>query len=150
MSLYEDIKARVIECMKNGNSQERDVLRTLVGEMQSKSISSGKEVTDEIVEKTLISFKENALECAKYAHQDYPQEEVDALESNYEITIYDKFLPQYMDVDEIISFLEDSIDTLKAAKADGPATGMAMGILKKYGAKVQGKDVAEAVKLIRQ
>ena len=150
MSLYEKIRRRMIECVKNGNCQERDILRTLVGEIQSKSIGTGKDITDEAVEKTLVSFKENALECAKYSHQDDPKEAVDALEANYEIEIYDKFLPQYESVDSIINLLSPNVEQLKAAKATGPATGMAMGILKKTGKKIQGKDVAKAVIAIRK
>jgi len=149
MSLFDDMKQRMIECVKNGNSQERDVLRTLVGEIQSKSIGSGKEITDEVVEKTLVSFKENALECAKYAHQDDPADAVDSLEANFEVAIYDKYLPQYETVESIITLLAPSQKQLQSAKADGPATGMAMGILKKSGAKVQGKDVKTAVETIR-
>lgn len=150
MSLYEEIKCRIVVCMKSGDKGERDILRTVVGELQSKSISSGKEITDEVVEKTLTSFKENALECIKYAHQDDPSEAVDSLESNYEIAIYDKFLPKYETVESIISMLSPNIEQLKAAKADGPATGMAMGILKKSGKSIQGKDVSAAVKIMRE
>lgn len=149
MSLYEEIKTRVIQCMKEGNKEERDILRTLIGEVQSKTISSGIEITDELVEKTLLSFKENALECMKYSHVDDPQELHDSVESRYEVGIYDKFLPKYESADSIIGILSSNIDAIKLAKSDGQATGVAMGILKKLGVKIQGKDVSIAVQKIR-
>lgn len=149
MSLYDEIKIRVTQCMKEGNKEERDILRTLIGEVQSKTISSGAEITDELVEKTLVSFKENALECIKYSHADDSSELHDAVESRYEIDIYDKFLPRYESVDSIVNILSSNIEVLKSAKSDGQATGVAMGILKKSGVKIQGKDVSVAVQKIR-
>jgi ethanolamine utilization protein EutQ (cupin superfamily) len=156
MSLYDDIRKRIVECMKSGDTIERDTLKTLVGEIQAKVARekiSGP--SDEMVEKTLMAFKEGAYQCtlesAKKAHPDACVDvdpDSDRLAWT-EISIYEKFLPQYMDVDEIVSFLEGSIDSLQSAKAVGPATGMAMGILKRSGAKVQGKDVVKAVELIR-
>jgi uncharacterized protein YqeY len=150
MSLHDQIKQRIKECMKSKNTVERDVLRTVLGEIQSKTISSGKDITDELVEKTLISFKENALECMKYSHNDDPNESQDASEAMTEVEIYDKFLPQYKTVEEIVELLQSSKAQLDSAKSDGQATGMAMGILKKSGEKIQGKDVSEAVKIIRE
>ena len=147
--MYKEMQDRIKICMKEGNSSERDILRTLVGEIQSKAIRSGKEITNEDVEKTLVSFKENALECIKYAHQDDSSEAVDALDSNHEIAIYDNYLPKYETVEAIVQILDPIAERLRSAKADGPATGMAMGILKKGDKKVQGKDVAAAVKVIR-
>jgi len=149
MSLYEEIKNRMIDCMRSGESIERDILRTLVGEIQAKSVSSGEIPTDEMVEKMLVSFKENALECIRYAHQDDPLEAVDSFDSNYEIAIYDKFLPQYETVESIVMLLAPNVEQLKSAKDNGPATGMAISILKKLGKKIQGKDVMAAVSIIR-
>ena len=149
MSLYDKINDRIIECVKSGDKNERDILRTLLGEIQAKGVITGKKLSDEVIEKIISTFKDNALECIKYAHHDDPSEAVDALESNYEIAIYDKFLPQYETVENIISILAPNVEQLKSAKADGPATGMAMGILKKTGKKIQGKDVSKAVTIIR-
>tara|TARA_R110000824_G_scaffold12226_7_gene53641 strand:- start:56652 stop:57089 length:438 start_codon:yes stop_codon:yes gene_type:complete len=144
MSLYETLRSRIIECVKSGNKEERDILKTLVGEIQSKAISTGKEPTDEMVEKTLKSFKENAEECCTYSPTSAYGEHIAE-----ELRIYDNYLPTYETVESIEQLLSPIVGKLKAAKADGPATGMAMGMLKKSGKKIQGQDVSEAVKRIR-
>jgi uncharacterized protein YqeY len=141
MNIYERMKEKLVECMKAKQTYERDVLKTVIGEIQSKSVGSGKEITDELVEKTLVSFKENAQECLKYS-----KEKENVLK---EIEVYELFLPEYESVENIVKILEANANQLRSAKGDGPATGMAMGILKKSGIKIQGKDVAEAVKQIR-
>jgi len=141
MTLYDTIKERITECMKEGNTFERDTLRTVIGEIQSKTISTGKEATNEMVEKTLTTFKENALECKGYTDHN---KDVEA-----EIAIYEQFIPEYATVEDIINLLSPIKEKLIGAKADGPATGMAIGFLKKTDAKIQGKDVASAVGMIR-
>lgn len=143
MNLYDTLKSKIIECMKSGDAVERDVLRTLVGEIQSKFVSAGKEPTDEHIEKMLGAFVENAKQCMAVAAEDNREKYV------AEIAIYEKYLPIYKTVDEIVVLLNDQVELLKAAKADGPATGMAMGFLKKSGVKIKGADVTEAVKKIR-
>lgn len=37
MSIQDIIKAKIKECMKNGNGFERDILKTVLGEIQSLS-----------------------------------------------------------------------------------------------------------------
>jgi len=148
MTLYENIKSRIQECLKNGNSEERNILKTLVGEIQAKALSLGVEPTDELTEKTIASFRQNAIECLKYSNKS-DSGELESLYSNFEIETYDKFMPKYESIEGIIELLKPNVEQLMSAKADGPATGMAMGMLKKVKAKVQGKDVLEAVKIIR-
>ena len=141
MSKYTDIKTRIVECMKSGESIERDILRTLIGELQAKATKEKiTDITDEMVHKTVKSFKENAETCQAINDNESVQKE---------ITIYTNLLPTYDTVEQIVEKLSDKADMLKSAKAIGPATGMAMGILKKTQSNVLGKDVSQAVKLIR-
>ena len=153
-TLYDKIKARILECVKSGESEERDVLKTLLGEVQSKSSRERKEMNDEMIEKTLISFKENAYACTTEGVQKVIGNSIiidseSEAKSNREIAIYNKFLPKYEDIDSIILFLSPNENQLKEAKSSGVATGMAMGILKKIEVKVRGADVAQAVATIR-
>lgn len=146
MSIYDTIKIKTLDAMKSGDTATRDTLKTLSGEIQSKSISLNKPVDDEMTEKILIFFKENAIQCLGYI-EDHDSEAIE--KANVEISLYESFLPQYASVEEIVELLQPNVEQIKSAKADGPATGMAMGILKKSGVKIQGKDVSEAVKQIR-
>lgn len=143
MSLFEELKKRRIECMKNGEAVERTILSTLVGEIQAKAAKDGKDPSDELVEKTLIVFAENAKQCIVEG----------AIERNKtlleEIAVYERYMPKYVTVNEIVAFLGNDVEKIRAAKADGPATGMAIGILKQMKVKFQGQDVSEAIKKIR-
>jgi len=155
MSLYNKINDRIIVCMKSGAKEERDVLRTLLGEIQAKGVVTGKEMSDEVVEKTLNIFRDNAVQCTWSGQGDHKVIATDQADQDREdkidreIAIYDKFLPTYETVESIVELLQSDVERLKAAKASGPATGMAMGILKKAGKKIQGKDVKVAVESIR-
>ena len=67
-----------------------------------------------------------------------------------EIAVLDALLPQTLSVDEIVSALEAIKPDVTDAGNDGQATGVAMKHLKASGASVDGKDVAAAVKQMRQ
>ena len=137
MSKFKEMKESIIRYMKSGDKETRDILRTLVGELQAKATREKlDEVSDTLVEKTVKSFKENAETCL-------------AVEDNEklrrEISIYENLLPTYETVDQIKVRLADHTEALKSAAKTGPATGMAVGILKKLGCSVLGKDVSAAV-----
>lgn len=156
MSLYDQIRTRMIECMKNGKKGERDILKTVLGEVQLKSEREGKKPFDEMVEKTLNTFKDNATSCTvegildKMGPIDITEEmKVNSERAKKEISLYEKYLPSYETVESIIELLLDHSEKLNEAKSDGVATGMAMGILKKTGKKIKGLDVVEAVKNVR-
>jgi uncharacterized protein YqeY len=141
MSKFFKIKARIFECMKSGDNETRDILKTLVGELQAKAIKENMaEVSDNLVERTVKSFKENAAACLAVREDEKVERE---------IAIYEDLLPKYESVEQIVLMLSNHAEALSNAKATGPATGMAMGILKKAGYNVQGQDVANAVKTIR-
>jgi uncharacterized protein YqeY len=66
-----------------------------------------------------------------------------------EVAVLETLLPQTLDESQIIAALAPIAEAIKAAAADGPATGMAMKHLKTEGAAVDGKTVALAVKKMR-
>ena len=158
MSLYDDIKKRIVECMKSGESEERDILKTLIGEIQSKITREGKsDISDALVEKTLLSFRESSYECTIEGIQKKVGIETKIIvlpeieaKAKREIAVYEKFIPQYEDLGFILRTLNAYSDRLIDAKSTGVATGIALGILKKDNKKVHGKDVAKAVQTIRE
>ena len=66
-----------------------------------------------------------------------------------EITVLESLLPKTLTEDEIVAALDPVAEAIKGAKADGPATGIAMKHLKSSGAAVDGKTVSGAVRRIR-
>ncbi|TRZ80707.1 hypothetical protein D4R86_03865 [bacterium] len=157
MSIQEIIKAKITECMKSGAGFERDTLRTVLGEIQSLETKQGK-ITDEECEKVFIKFKQG-VEDNMLILKDLPRHEWDVAvlaKMDKEIFIYDKFIPETMSAEDIANNMAFDNDLLKGvlkASSDGAATGIAIKLIKQksdFFGKVNGKDVAEAVKIFRK
>ena len=158
MSLKQQVQDRIKECMKARNSFEQNILKTIVGEIQSKEVKSG-DLKDEEVESLIRKFKAGTIETIVRAFKKIEDEdEVKALVSDLsglqaqaigeatstseeaksfidEIAIYDIFLPQTLSVDEIIAELD--AESIKEVGNDGQAMGMAMKNLKRAVKKSQ-------------
>jgi uncharacterized protein YqeY len=142
--LVDTIKARVKEAMKAKNVVEREILRVLLGEIQTVEARNAKAMSDEEalgVVKKLAKSNRETLELST----DAAQKEI----LTAEIAILESLLPKTMSVDEIVGALDAVADEVTSAGNDGQATGVAMKHLKSTGAPVDGKRVAEAVKLLR-
>jgi len=157
MSIQEIIKSKITECMKNGNGFERDTLRTVLGEIQSLETRQGK-ITDEECEKVFSKFKQGVKDNMLIL-QDLPRHEWDVAvlaKMDKEISIYDEFIPETMSAESIadnMAFDNDFLEGILKAPSDGAATGIAMKLIKQKSdifGKVNGKDVAEAVKIFRK
>lgn len=142
--LIDDIKKRIIVAMKANNKQERDILKVVLGDLQIQETRKAEDLTDaesqQIIRKVIKGNQEMITAV------DDP-EVVERM--NQEIAILDTLLPQSLSVDEIVKALAPVEDAVKAAGNDGQATGVAMKHLKSNGAEVQGKDVSNAVRQIR-
>lgn len=144
MAIVDDVRAQMIQAMKDKDQPRRDILRVALGDMESTETRQGSAVTDEqclqIIRKLVKSNQETI------AAKDDP--ETKATLAN-EITILETLLPKSLSVEDIVGALAGQADAIRAAGNDGQATGVAMRHLKQSGASVQGKDVSEAVRIIR-
>jgi uncharacterized protein YqeY len=142
--LVDDIRARLKDAMKNRRTVEKEILRVLLGEIQTIEAREGRDLTEEasaqVVRKLLKANRETADVTVDAAQKATLEEEIAILES---------LLPKTMTVDELIDALAPIAEGIKAAKGDGPATGIAMKYLKQGGAPVDGKTVSEAVRRLR-
>lgn len=141
--LVDDIKKRIQAAMKAGNTLEKEVLRVVLGEIQTEE-ARGTKADDALAErvlKKLVKSNRETLQSATDAEQKA------ALEG--EIAILQELLPKSLSVDEIVQALAPVADAIRGAGNDGQATGIAMKHLKASGATVDGKDVAQAVKRLR-
>jgi uncharacterized protein YqeY len=140
-TLKDNIQDRIKQCMKDGNTFERDTLRTVLGEAQSKNLNS----TDEDIVKIIKKSKQGCVDNLNYVHSS----QIPLVQK--EIAIYDKYLPKTLSIDEIFDLISknDITSQIVDAKSDGQATGLAMGFFKKNGLTVDGKDVTVAIKKIR-
>lgn len=142
--LAEEIKRRMFVAMKAKRTVEKEILRVALGEIQMAEARMEGPATDELavgVVKKLLKANQESLNATADAQQRQAlAEEMDILQS---------LLPQSLGVEKIIEALEQVKDQIAAAKADGPATGIAMKHLKSQALAVDGKDVSEAVKRMR-
>jgi len=140
-TLKEQIQERIKQCMKDGNAFERDTLRTVLGEAQTKSLNS----TNEDIVKILKKSKQACLDNIKY------MQEPKISDANKEIQIYDQYIPKTLSVCYIVEKItkDPIIEQIKGAKSDGQATGIAINFFKKNELTVDGKDVTLAIKQMR-
>ena len=152
-SIVEEIQARIKECMKSGEAIERDLLRTVLGEIQTIESRTGK-MDDDSAVKVVRRFRDNAKEMLDIFLGHATDDAIKgAPEVEFEISIYEQYIPKSLSVEQIhknITIAQDlgKIDILGAG-SDGQATGIAMGYFKRLELNVQGKEVAEIVKKFR-
>lgn len=137
------IQNRIKECMRNGDKFERDTLRTVLGESQSKNLN----YTDEDIVKILKKSKQSCVENMKLMSSD-----VDTSKIKEEIEIYDKYIPQSISIAQIVDLIKcqsDLLSNVLNSKSDGQATGLVISYAKKNDLVVDGKDVSVAVNTVR-
>lgn len=139
-ALMATVKKRMFQAMKARETVEKEILRTAIGEVTS----TGADPTDErvmtVLRKLVKSNNETLAACT-----DADQEAI----LRQEISILEEFLPQALNVDQILEELASVADSIRAATAAGPAMGIAMKTLKASGAEVGGQNVQAAVAKLR-
>jgi len=142
--LADEIRKQMVDAMKAKQTVRKDILKTTLGELQTAEARSGAALGDDeaqkVVKKLIKSIDESLAVITEPSTRSKLEEEKAVLEA---------LLPRQMSVDQIVEALANVRPQIEAAKADGPATGVAMKHLKSIGANVDGKDVGEAVKKIR-
>jgi uncharacterized protein YqeY len=144
-----DLQAKIQEAVKARDDLARDLLRVILGEVSTRRARTGQEPRDDeiqaIIRKLIASNQETRRELEQRGQTAHEAYERLGRENAYLETL----LPKTLDQAAIRQELEAIADSLKAAKNDGQATGLAMKHLKQKGLPVQGEDVAAAVKELR-
>jgi uncharacterized protein YqeY len=138
--LIDQLKQRMFAAMKANRVLEKEILRTCIGEITR----TGEDATDERVVHALRKVIKSNEETIKLS-TDAAQAEALA----QEIAVMREFLPKTPNADELVALLAPVADGIRAAKGDGPATGVAMKFLKASSISAEGPDVAQAVRNLR-
>ena len=142
--LLDEIKARMFQAMKAGDTTTKEILRVAVGEITTEAARDGRKGDDDearaILRKLVKSNEETIGRTEDPAQQATLRREIEVLA---------EFLPKALSEDDVAAMLEPVKDALRAAGNDGQATGVAMKHLKTTGATLDGKIVSAAVKRIR-
>ena len=139
--LIDQIKQRMFAAMKAGDTLEKEILRTAIGEVTR----AGEDPTDERVLGVLRKLVKSNQETLG-AVTDPAQRQV--LER--EISVVETFLPRTLDAGQIQALLAPLADQIRAAAGPGPAMGIAMKFLKAQGALTEARDVQAALGEMRK
>jgi uncharacterized protein YqeY len=139
--LIDQIKQRMFAAIKAGNTVEKEILRTAVGEVTR----SGDEATDErvtLVLKKLVKANQETLTAATSAEQ--------KADLAQEISILQSYLPETPGAAQLAELLAPVADQIRAAAGPGPAMGIAMKFLKGAGVVAESRDVQAALGELRK
>ena len=142
--LIEEVKRQITAAMKARDAVAKDILRLALGEIQTAEARAGGAIPDDeaqrIVKKLVKSNEETLAVTPDEAAQARLRRENEVLQD---------LLPKALTPDEIVAALAPLADAIRAAKADGPAMGLAMTHLTQAGVPVDSADVTAAVKTLR-
>jgi uncharacterized protein YqeY len=137
------LRKKALESAKAKDSVASVILRLAQGEVQMLEVRLGRDTTEEeafgAIRKLVKSNEETLLSSEGEKAQTLKRE----------IEILSALLPKGPSADELAAVLAEVADAIRAAPADGPATGAAMKHLKVKGITASGADVTAAVKKIR-
>jgi uncharacterized protein YqeY len=139
--LIDQIKQRMFQAMKSGDTVEKEVLRTAIGEVTR----SGEDATDERVTqvlKKLVKSNQETLGATSSAEQRRDLER--------EIAVLETFLPKAPSADELVALLAPVADAIRGAAGPGPAMGVAMKFLKGANVAAESRDVQAAIAELRK
>jgi uncharacterized protein YqeY len=144
-----DLRAKLQEAIKARDELARNLLRIVMGEASTREARTGKAASAEdvqaIVRKVIAGNNETRHELEQRGQTGHEAYARLARENAYLETL----LPKALDREAVRKELEPVLDSLKAAKNDGQATGLAVKHLKQKGLVVPGEDVAAVVKALR-
>lgn len=138
--LIDDLKKRMFAAIKASNTVEKELFRTVIGEVTR----TGDEATDERVTSVLKKMIKSAEETRKLVTDAEKQAVLDQ-----ELALLQTFVPQGISLEALKQALLPVLDAIKAANNDGQATGVGMKHLKAIGVEAEGKQVTQAVKELR-
>ena len=142
--LLDTLRSRMNAAMKAHNTVEKELLRTALGEITMTMNVEGVPGSDDLVIKVLKKLQKSDLETLKLATDDTQKTQLET-----ELKVLGELLPQGLSVDAVVDLLAPVRDAIRAAKAEGPAIGIAMKHLKAAAVDVDGKTVAEAIAKVR-
>jgi uncharacterized protein len=139
--LIDQVKQRMFQAIKAGNTLEKEVLRTAIGEVTR----SGDDPTDERVLqvlKKLVKSNQETLAAATSAEQRSDLEQ--------EIRVLEAYLPSAPGPDQLRALLAPVAAQIRAAAGPGPAMGIAMKFLKAADVVAEARDVQAVLAELRK
>jgi len=150
--LIQQLREKSKEYSKSGNTIGRDVLKTLVGELELISSKSGVEVNDEQVLTSLKKLYKRIEDTLTLLNKNPELHSATITKLEIEKAILFPFIPKTLSVEEILSelskdLLEEILNALE--KEAGKLIGKIMNYFRGNGKVVNGKDIQLVIKQLR-
>ena len=142
--LVDLIRTRATQALKLRDSLSVQILRVLLGEIQTGEARAGRDLSDEEVVAIVRKLMKSNDETLGLSEK--PEQKVELTREN---EVLRSLVPTTLDATQILAALAPVADAIRAAKNDGQATGVAMKQLKSAGATVEGTEVAKVVQSLR-
>lgn len=143
MSLKTDIQNLIVKETKAKNDVSKNVLKVVLGEVQTQEVRNSKPLTDEQIIKILKKTLDGVCEMLVYRPYNHIlMVEKDTLE---------KLIPKTLSASDIATHLQSCASEIVAANNDGQAVGIAMKKLKSLNVgSVDGSVVKSVIQEIRK
>lgn len=151
ISLESKIKGEIVNAIKERNEVKKNILRLVVGEVQTVNNRSGtrsKPVDDEM-DRRYINVMKKIMASNTETLTKLPTGDLRIMGLNCENAILTSFLPASPTNDEMLSYLSEITQQLKDQKSDGQAVGLSMKYLRAKGIVTSGDVVLNIVRTIR-
>jgi len=139
--LIDQLKQRMFQAMKAGSTLEKEIFRTVIGEVTR----SGEDATDERVTQVLKKLVKSNQETLAAATS--PEQQSDLKQ---EIAVLEAFLPKTASPEELVVLLAPVAEQIRGAGGPGPAMGIAMKFLKGASIDAGSRDVQAAIAELRK
>ncbi len=145
-NLLETFQKEMIKATKEGKDFRKNILKFVISEARALELKNNKPLTDDQIYKLIEKTIEKNNDFANYlSSNDQRYKQLDE-----ESRVLKEFLPKTLPLEEVVSLLRNVEQDIKSAKAEGPATGIAVKYFKSNSQYcVDNATVVQAVKLLR-
>jgi uncharacterized protein YqeY len=147
MELKEQIRSDMVEAMRVGDTQRRDVLRMVIAAIKQAEVDGLKSLDDagvqDVLRKQIKQRQESIVDYQKAGRQD------DVDRETSEITVIEEYLPQMMSREEVEQVARDIITDLGVT--DSKNVGQVMSrLMPQVKGRADGRLVNEVVRTLLQ
>ncbi|HBD24868.1 MAG: hypothetical protein A2566_01095 [Candidatus Zambryskibacteria bacterium RIFOXYD1_FULL_40_13] len=145
MTLHQTLKEQIKEAMKAHEATRLSVLRGLVSSCTNELVAMKKLPTDELTDDEVLNVIRRAVKQRKDSIEQFTKgnREDLATSEKAELLILERYLPQMMSEDEVMTFAKNKM--IELGDIDKSKSGMFVGILMK---ELKGKADGDTVKAV--
>ncbi len=148
----EKLKEKILAATKARSSSELSILKLALGEIQTAEArrKTNPLTQDEcfvIIRKIVKSNDDSIASLEKFMQDGFADPRIDLL--RIENSILSNLLPKVLSLDEVRIILKEDIESIKDARSDGQAMGIAMKLIKTAQVQANAADVGKLLMEIR-